>query len=72
MTQKHFNALAKALRNVTKTPNGLMQWERDCSAVADVCTASDPNFNRIRFLYACGCVCEEEQDAAETDRAKGA
>lgn len=45
MTRKHFVALAKALRDNNATPALV-------AAVADVAQASNPEFNRQRFLAA--------------------
>ena len=63
MTRKHFNLLAGALWAVRPKPpiSGTMihgaltvQWQADCEAVADVCQKANANFNRDRFLSACG------------------
>ena len=59
MTRKHFEALAAELKRV-----GPAYWidatSRDTvhmaaiQAVADVCARFNPNFDRARFLAACG------------------
>lgn len=64
MTKKHFDALADALstaRPITygyNTPSqvadALAPWEESCAAVARVCARFNPNFDRARFLAACG------------------
>ena len=56
MTSKHFRALAAELA-ATRPAGGTerrMQWEHDTLAIADVCRASNPRFDRGRFLAACG------------------
>lgn len=63
MTQKHFIALADALRqtrprfheeNMKRGPNAATmvddQWRRDVAYIADVCEASNPRFNRQHWL----------------------
>lgn len=61
MTKKHFDALAAALRaqkpEDTFDENRLLliiQWRADAKVVADVCARFNPNFDRARFLAACG------------------
>lgn len=56
MTRKHFNALAEALAQARRqsetgatAPELLDALEQ---AVADVCAATNPDFNRQRFLLA--------------------
>lgn len=53
MTKKHFIALADGLRNEKPNENWLnkmVQWHMDVNAIADVCAASNPRFNRERWL----------------------
>jgi len=57
MTRKHFEALAAALKD--RKPMGTIpyttdQWELDCEGMASVCARFNPNFDRARFLKACG------------------
>lgn len=58
MTKRHFIALARAL--LAERPgdnwdaNKKVQWELDCKAVAKVCLAQNPRFDRGKFLLACG------------------
>lgn len=47
MTRKHFEALAKALKDAEAT-------EDMCWAIANVCARFNSNFDRVRFLVACG------------------
>ena len=56
MTRKHFEALAAALRNshIEGDPSYIDQWIVDCQAVAEICARFNPNFDRARFLAACG------------------
>lgn len=66
MTQRHFRALAAALRNAHpshldaskfNSPNGeafmTHQWHLSVSAVADACASANPHFDRARFTSAC-------------------
>ena len=54
MTNKYFIALADALRTekpgTNWDPNKMVQWELDVKVIANVCAASNPNFNRERWL----------------------
>lgn len=59
MSKKHFEALAAALNGVgplseDTTSKQAIQWLSDVDAVADVCASFNPNFDRARFLQACG------------------
>ena len=60
MTKKDFVALAKALRAARLTPmnDGGRHWNEaitdNAHAIASVCAASNPAFDRARFLAACG------------------
>lgn len=60
MTKKHFIALAQALYEAkpgTFATNYLDRhtaWKCTVGAVAAVCAASNPAFNRAKFLAACG------------------
>ena len=56
MTRKHFVALARKLAWNRPEKKGvrLSQWIKDCKAVADVCNAANMQFDRDRFLLACG------------------
>ena len=65
MTGKHFEAIAKALRDayhlgetrqidteitfVSNRPT----WERLVESLADVCAQTNPRFNRKKFVSAC-------------------
>jgi hypothetical protein len=57
MTKKHFEALAVALAYQRPQPtwcaNKRAQFALDVAAVADVCAASSPRFDRERFVDAC-------------------
>jgi hypothetical protein len=65
----HFNQLAMALKTIRPNPPSSgsharsayyeqkashVQWRKDCEVVADICQRSNANFNRDRFLSACG------------------
>lgn len=63
MTRAHFENIARAMAEVRPSiPTGMEntlgfasdQWERDCKAMARVCAASNPAFDRQKFLLACG------------------
>ena len=57
MTKKHFTILAEALKSSKpEDPHPIFytQWEHDVQAVADACQEVNSNFNRPRFLEACG------------------
>jgi hypothetical protein len=51
MTRKHFIALAKAISQIAN----IVDRQNTAHAIADVCRAANPNFDRTRFLRACGC-----------------
>jgi hypothetical protein len=50
MSRKHFQAIANAIRAITN----LEERRRTAELLAAVCAASNPRFNRGRFLNACG------------------
>lgn len=50
MTRKHFNAFAKALLTISDT----YQRAQAAALIADICKAANPNFDRARFMEACG------------------
>ena len=55
MTKKHFEALAAELMH--RAPEGKQArfgWIVAVCAVSDVCARFNPNFDRARFLAACG------------------
>lgn len=65
MTRKHFNAIAAALKEsnddlVESITSDDDLWllnrahEYTCYNIANVCAAENPNFDRKRFLEACG------------------
>ena len=57
VSKKHFEALAAALKESRFLPGNEaadVQWERCVEAVAAVGADFDPNFDRKRFLAACG------------------
>jgi hypothetical protein len=60
MQKRHFNALASNLRHVRpdaandNSATALCGWTQAVNAVADACRQFNPNFDRARFLAACG------------------
>jgi len=57
MSRKHFQALADSLSCIKPEKKGvaMKQWVKSCQAVADACRGQNYNFDRARFLSACGC-----------------
>ena len=60
MSKKHFVALAAALKEqrvrFAENMDQHAQWCRDVQAVTDVCARFNANFDRDRFLTACGLI----------------
>ncbi len=58
MTRKHFQAIADGLAaskpNCSDDSLLMTQWENDVLQMANVCQQFNANFNRSRFLEACG------------------
>jgi len=56
MTKKHFEALAAAFKaGKPQVKNQAQdQWHFDALMVTEVCARFNPNFDRTRFLTACG------------------
>lgn len=58
MSRKHFNDLALQLS--FEKPDGsdktlvMKTWVRCCLSVASVCSSHNSNFDKTRFLDACG------------------
>jgi len=50
MSRKHFVAIAKAIKEISNAD----ERRRTAELLASVCAASNQNFNRYRFLVACG------------------
>lgn len=50
MSRKDFNALARAISQITN----MVDRGRVADLIADTCAASNPRFDRRRFLAACG------------------
>lgn len=55
MSQKHFEALAKAVRESAEL-GSLTQYQVECIAckIGSVCLDFNPRFDYQRFLLACG------------------
>lgn len=60
MTRKHFNALANALFETGASLETI-------DAVADICAASNPNFDRSRFVDAATEPAEDIADGSAED-----
>jgi hypothetical protein len=58
MLRKHFIAIAAMLRASRPEShwdaNKRAQWDMDVTAIADVCRRFNAQFNRSRFIDACG------------------
>lgn len=58
LTRKHFKQLAAQLSEERPASRDISKefktWIGCCKAVAVVCNESNPNFDRHRFLDACG------------------
>lgn len=58
LTRKHFKAIADNLRttkpNPDIAPEGYNQWCYTVDVMATMCREFNPNFDRGRFLDACG------------------
>ena len=62
MSKKHFEALAAALNETRPGFTGTRKdcsdrmkvWFKDVDAITEVCAIFNPNFDRARFLAACG------------------
>lgn len=57
MTRKDYKLLALAFASTkrgTASSYSHSQWERDVNAVAIALQSDNPNFDRVRFIKACG------------------
>jgi hypothetical protein len=57
MTRKYFNDMADKLNKIKPSPplyQDIMVWETDVREMAAFCAHQNPNFNKQRFLDACG------------------
>jgi hypothetical protein len=56
MTRKHFKAMAEAFASIKPnvSADGLPVWRTAVQNMADLCKKDNPNFDRLRFLDACG------------------
>ena len=52
LTRKHFELIAKAMAQQA----GQLGHKETCEVLADALATSNPNFNRDRFLKACGVI----------------
>jgi hypothetical protein len=65
MTKKHFEAIARAMKeNEPRSEwlNKRLQWRNDCRELSRVFRQFNPLFNSVRFLQACGIVGEELEE----------
>lgn len=51
MTRKHFSAIAKAIASASIDAPARKAIARELAAI---CATTNPNFDRARFLAACG------------------
>ena len=71
MTRKHFNAIAKAMtqlrkfdvedRELSSENVRVVRYSSVVDALAGICAANNENFDRDRFLTACGISVEESK-----------
>lgn len=58
MTKKHFIAIAASINDVREScsdsPETVWALDEVSNNIADVCADTNPNFDRERFLEACG------------------
>lgn len=57
MSKKHFIAIAASLHNCRPSAKARAEykgWLASVNAIADVCRAANSQFDRNRFLVACG------------------
>lgn len=56
MTRKHFISLAFQMSVSRPEKKGVrrQQWVKDCKHVANACQVHNNNFDRDKFLLACG------------------
>lgn len=58
MTRKHFVAIAETLRNNRPESNWdankRLQWDMDVRAMANLCSRMNAQFDRPKFVAACG------------------
>jgi hypothetical protein len=57
MTRNDFELIARTIRDLQKPQYGYLKdstRERVAEAFADMAAGTNPNFNRARFLEACG------------------
>lgn len=59
LQHRHFKFIAATLRDVSlsekdETPLDYSTWRAICVSFSDACAATNPKFDRARFLKACG------------------
>ena len=54
MSRKHFIAIAAAILENREATDNTDVVDMMARAIADVCASTNPQFNRVRFLRACG------------------
>lgn len=54
MTHQHFRSIAESIRKLATHPSSELARDLVAFRFADDLARTNPNFNRVRFLAACG------------------